>query len=56
MKIFKRIFLGLLAATVLLALGFIVWAETPLGPAPEAFAALESDSQVTVTMDDFITF
>jgi len=56
MKIFKRILLGLLAAAVLLAFGFIVWAETPLGPAPEALSALESDSQVTVTVDDFITF
>ena len=56
MKIIKRILLGLLAVTVLLALGFIVWAETPLGPAPEALSALESDSQVTVIVDDFITF
>ena len=56
MKIFKRILLGLLAVTVLLGLGFIVWAETPLGPAPEALSALESDSQVIVTIDDYITF
>ena len=56
MKIFKRILLGLLAVTVLLGLGFIVWAETPLGPTPEALSALESDSQVIVTIDDYITF
>jgi dienelactone hydrolase len=56
MKLLKRILLGLLAAVILAAAGFVVWAETPLGPAPEALAALESDSQVTVTIGDYITF
>lgn len=56
MKIFKRILPGLLVVTTLLALGFVVWAETPLGPAPEALSALESDSQVTVMVGNFITF
>ena len=56
MKIFKRILLGLLAVTTLAGLGFVVWAETPLGPAPEALSALESDSQVTVNIGDYITF
>ncbi len=56
MKIFKRILLGLFVVTALLVLGFVVWAETPLGPAPEALSVLESDSQVTVTADNFITF
>jgi hypothetical protein len=56
MKIIKHILLGLVVALVLSGIGFIVWAETPLGPAPEALSALESDSQVTVTTDGFITF
>jgi hypothetical protein len=56
MKIIKRILLGLLAIVILAALGFVVWAETPLGPAPEALSALESDSQVGVTINDFVTF
>ena len=56
MKIIKRIALGLVIVLVLIGIGFVVWAETPLGPAPEALSALESDSQVTVTIDDFITF
>lgn len=56
MKIIKRIFLGLVAVAALMGIGFVVWAETPLGPAPEALAALQSDSQVTVTTDNFITF
>jgi len=56
MKIIKRIALGLVVAAVLIGIGFVVWAETPLGPAPEALAALQSDSSVTVTINDFITF
>jgi hypothetical protein len=56
MKIIKRIFLGLLVVVLLMGIGFVVWAETPLRPAPEALAALESDSQVTVTIGDFTTF
>jgi len=57
MKLLKRVLLGLLVAATLLTVGFVVWAETPLGPAPEALAALQSDSQVTVDQSDgFITF
>lgn len=56
MKIIKRILFGLVLVVVLAVLGFVIWAETPLGPAPEALAALESDSNVTVTTGDFITF
>ena len=56
MKWLKRILLGLLVAAALSAAGFIFWAETPLGPAPEALAALKSDSSVTVTTGRFITF
>jgi hypothetical protein len=56
MKILKRIALGLLIIVALSGIGFVVWAETPLGPAREALAALKSDSQVTVTVDKYITF
>ena len=56
MKIIKRILLGLVIVVVLIGIGFVVWAETPLGPTPEALSALESDSQVTVTIDHFTTF
>ncbi len=56
MKIIKRVLLGFVLVVALFVLGFVVWAETPLGPAPEALAALESDSAVTVTTGDFITF
>ncbi len=33
-----------------------MWAETPLGPMPEALAALESDADVVVSIEDWITF
>jgi len=56
MRLLKRILLVLLAVMLLAAVGFIAWAETPLGPAPEALAALQSNSQVTVIAGDFITF
>jgi pimeloyl-ACP methyl ester carboxylesterase len=55
-KTLKRIVLGLLSVLLLISIGFVVWAETPLGPSPEALAALESDANVTVTSGDFITF
>lgn len=56
MKIIKRVLFGLVVVSVLFVLGFVFWAETPLGPAPEALSALESDANVTVTDGDYITF
>ncbi len=56
MKIIKRVLFGLVLVVGLAVLGFVIWAETPLGPAPEALAALESDSNVTVTIGDAVTF
>jgi hypothetical protein len=57
MKLLKRVLLGLLIVAILAALGFVVWAETPLKAAPEALSALESDSNVNVTVDDnYIAF
>ncbi len=56
MKIVKRVLLGLLVVTIIAALGFVIWAETPLKAAPEALSALESDSQVAVSMGEYVTF
>jgi len=56
MKFIKRILLGLLIVFLLATAGFVVWAETPLGPAPEALVALQSDPQVNVAVGDYITF
>jgi pimeloyl-ACP methyl ester carboxylesterase len=44
----RTILYGFLALLVILAVGFLIWAETPLGPMPEALAALQSDGQATV--------
>ena len=57
MKILKRILLGLMIVLVVLLVGFVFWALNPLEAAPEALAALESDSKVTVTESgDYIAF
>ena len=45
----KRFLLfGSLAVAIILLVGFLVWANTPLGPMPEALAALHSDGLATV--------
>jgi dienelactone hydrolase len=52
-----RIFLIALVVIVLLAVaGFVIWAETPLGPMPEAVAALESNGRVAVQTEPWMTF
>ena len=56
MKQFKRILLGLLIVLAILILGFVIWASNPLKAEPIALAALESDSNVTVTQGDYVTF
>jgi len=56
MKLLKKIGIALLFAVMVTLAAFVVWAENPLGPDPEALAALESDSQVRVTVGDFTTF
>ena len=44
-------------ALICLALaGFLIWAETPLGPMPEAVAALRSDGKVVVERDEYVVF
>lgn len=56
MRIFKRVLLILLVLLVLAAAGFTIWAYTPLGPMPEAIAALQSDDAVRVTTSPWLTF
>ena len=55
MKISRLLLLGffVIASAVL---GFVVWANSVLGPAPEAIGALRSDAQVSVNLDQFIAF
>lgn len=49
------LFVLLLMLAVALA-GFVIWAETPLGPMPQALAALESDSAVRVETEPWLEF
>lgn len=51
-----KILIVVLIAVLAVFSGFIVWAETPLGPMPEALAALKSDSAVTVTTGRWLVF
>ena len=52
-KIALLVALGVLLLAVA---GFVIWAQTPLGPMPEALAALETDSVVRVETDPWIAF
>ncbi len=47
---------GLLAALALVAAGFLIWTQTPLGPMPEAMAALETDCAVRVEQEPWLIF
>jgi dienelactone hydrolase len=51
-----KIVLTVLLVLVVAVSGFIVWAETPLGPMSEALEALESDSYVVVTKGKWLVF
>lgn len=56
MKRLRRWWWALALVPVLALSGFVVWAETPLGPMPEATAALASDGDVTVTTGPWLVF
>lgn len=55
-RMVKFLGLGLLGVILSVGLGFVIWAETPLGPMPEALAALQSDDRVTVEITPWLTF
>lgn len=52
----NRIIIAVLASVIVALVIFVVWAETPLGPMPEASAALQSDSSVKVSTDRWLVF
>jgi len=56
MKILRWILIAVVVLLFVAIAGFVIWAETPLGPMPEALAALESDAAVTVETDPWLTF
>ena len=51
-----KVIIAVLLAVVVVLVGFVLWAETPPNPMPEAYAALKSDSAVTVSMDRWLVF
>ena len=53
---FRRWWWVLLLIPLVLIGGFVIWAVTPLGPMPEALAALESDEQVQVEQGKWYIF
>ena len=48
--------IAILVIGVLVASGFVIWANTPPAPMAEALAALESDTAVTVDQSRWIVF
>lgn len=56
MSIWKKLLLAVVVVLLVAVAAFLVWAYTPLGPMPEALAALESDAAVQVTTRPWYTF
>jgi pimeloyl-ACP methyl ester carboxylesterase len=52
----KLFSLVLIAGLFIILAGFFIWAETPLGPMPEALAALQSDGAVRVQTEPWLEF
>jgi len=55
-KKFTRLLIVLLAGLVIASAAFVIWANDAYPAGDPAQQALNSDSQVTVTMGDYITF
>jgi dienelactone hydrolase len=55
-KFLRTTTIVLLVVIVIAVGGFVIWAETPAGPMPEALEDLVSDNQVSVTTGDWIVF
>ena len=52
----KKILLVFVIVVLIAIAGFVLWAETPLGPMPEAEAALQSSATVQVETEPWYTF
>jgi hypothetical protein len=52
----NKVILGILLVLAVVLVGFVVWAETPPAPMPEACDALKSDSSVTVSTGSWLVF
>lgn len=51
-----KVIIAVLLAVMVVSVGFVLWAVTPPEPMPEVYAALKSDSAVTVTMERWLVF
>jgi len=51
-----KVIIAVLLLTMVVLVGFVVWAETPPEPMLQAYASLKSDSAVTVTMNKWLVF
>ncbi len=51
-----KILFGVLLVLGVVFAGFVVWAETPPSPMPEAFAALKSDTRVIISVGNWLIF
>jgi dienelactone hydrolase len=52
----SKIIIIILAVLTIAGSGFIIWAETPLGPMNEALDALKTDTKVRVTTGEWLVF
>ena len=43
-----KVLIAVVAVFAIAVVAFVIWGSTPLGPMPEALAALESDANVAV--------
>jgi hypothetical protein len=55
-QIMKKLLWIIPGILIVLVLGFVIWAETPSGPMPEAESAMKSDAEIQVVQDGWITF
>lgn len=54
-KTHKRL-TGLAGLVILVMIGFILWASTPLGPMPQAITAMNPTDKVSVDSAPWLTF
>lgn len=56
MKKRRLLTIFIIGLVVLVTSGFVAWGNTPARPMPEAVDALQSDSQITVATENWLTF
>jgi dienelactone hydrolase len=56
MRLRYKVLVGIILVLVVAFAGFVIWAETPPSPMPEAYDALKSDSSVMVSIGNWLVF